>query len=51
MKSSYHSLEEKLNEREEFFGKREIELLERQELHRCEMLKGRIFCHNGFCRI
>lgn len=37
MKLSYHSLEEKLSEREEFFSKRESEL---QELHRCEIAKG-----------
>lgn len=29
-----------MNEREEFFSKRELEL---QELHRCEMAKGIIF--------
>ncbi|KAG5675802.1 hypothetical protein PVAND_005676 [Polypedilum vanderplanki] len=37
MKSSYQSLEEKLNDREEYFSKREIEL---QDFHRCEMLKA-----------
>lgn len=38
MKLSYQSLEEKLNEREDYFSKRECEL---QELHRCEIAKGK----------
>lgn len=45
MKSSYQSLEEKMNEREEFFSKRELEF---QELHRCEMAKGTIFFATDF---
>lgn len=38
LKINYGSLEEKLNEREEYFSKREFEL---QELHRCEISKGK----------
>lgn len=38
VKHSYHNLEEKLNEREGFFSKREGEL---QELHRLEIAKGK----------
>lgn len=37
LKLSHHDLEEKLNERENHFNKREDEL---QELHRCEIAKG-----------
>jgi hypothetical protein len=38
LKINYGSLEEKLNERENYFSRREFEL---QELHRCEIGKGR----------
>lgn len=37
LKRSYHTLDDKLSEREGYFSKRECEL---QELHRCEIAKG-----------
>lgn len=41
LKGNYQSLEDKLNERESYFSKRECEL---QELHRCEIAKGKDDC-------
>lgn len=38
LKGNYQCLEDKLNERESYFSKRESEL---QELHRCEIAKGK----------
>lgn len=39
IKTSYHTLQEKLNEREAYFNKRECEM---QEFHRIELSKGEI---------
>jgi peptidoglycan hydrolase CwlO-like protein len=39
IKSSYQSLQEKLNEREEYFNKREAEM---QEIFNCELTRGKL---------